>query len=140
MNRQRRVTLEQLAQAEPHTPTCQASDFSADKLRVLEALEQVGAAGLTTRELMERGGGMRPPNRIGELRKDGHAIKTISEGRRVYRYILCKFLPEEKSTAPENAALASRENPSDWYQRKHGPRPSAPDPDAFRLTPPEPRP
>ena len=96
-----RPTLGQLAQAKPHRPIHEASDFAADKSRVLEALEQAGATGCTTRELMDRGGGMRPPNRIGELRnKDGIAIKTIPEGRGVYRNVLCKFLPEEK--APES--------------------------------------
>ena len=97
MNSERRITLEQLDQARPHKPACRASDFVADKLRILEALKQAGAAGLTTRELMERGGGMRPPNRIAELRKDGIAIKTVAEGRGVYRYILCNFLREETS-------------------------------------------
>ena len=92
-----RPTLGQLAQAKLHRPIHEASDFAVDKSRVLEALEQAGATGCTTRELMDRGGGMRPPNRIGELRnKDGIAIKTIPEGRGVYRYVLCKFLPEEK--------------------------------------------
>lgn len=99
MNSGRRITLKQLEQAGPHEPACHANDFSADKLRVLEALEQAGAAGLTTRDLMERGGGMRPPNRIHDLREEGIAIKTVFEGRGVYRYILCKFLPEEKAKA-----------------------------------------
>lgn len=95
--RQQGVSLSQLRQAQPYKPTCDAGDFTADKLRVLEALEEAGATGLTTRELMDRGGGMRPPNRIHDLREDGVAIKTVSEGRGIYRYILCKYLPEEKA-------------------------------------------
>ena len=104
MNSERRISVEQLNQAEPYKPACRASDFVADKLRVLEALEQAGAAGLTTSELMQRGGGMRPPNRIHDLREEGHAIKTNPEGRGVYRYVLCKFLPEalDKTTAWED--------------------------------------
>ncbi len=105
---QRRITLEQLREAEPHKPASGASDFAADKLCVLEALEQAGASGLTTRELMDRGGGMRPPNRIHDLREEGHAIKTIHEGRGVYRYVLCKFLSQdqEKATAPKELQRA----------------------------------
>jgi hypothetical protein len=99
MNSKQRIRLEQLEEARPYKPACHASDFAADKLRVLEALEQAGAAGLTTRELMDRGGGMRPPNRIHDLRDEGYAIKTIPEGRNVYRYVLCKFLTEERNKA-----------------------------------------
>ena len=118
MKSDRRITLEQLEQSEPCKPVCRASDFTADKLRVLHALEQAGAAGLTTRELMRRGGGMRPPNRIHDLRENGVAIKTIPEGRGVYRYVLCKFLREQGVKA-----TAEKESP-DWYERVTGrPRP-----------------
>jgi len=146
MNAERRITLGQLEHAEPCKPACNAGDFAADKLRVLEALEQAGAAGLTTRELMDRGGGMRPPNRIHDLREDGVAIKTVSEGRGIYRYILCKYLPEEKT----NACAKPLSDSQDWYERQTGkPRPGwqsrpfsekrmAQD-DCFVLTPPEPR-
>jgi hypothetical protein len=106
----RRITLGQLEQAQPHKPACNADDFAADKQRVLEALEQAGAAGLTTRELMDRGGGMRPPNRIHDLREEGHAIRTIPEGRGVYRYVLFKFLPEE-TTCREQCTPGKTGNP-----------------------------
>ena len=53
---------------------------------------------------MDRVGGMRPPNRIHDLREEDHAIKTIPEGRGLYRYVLCKFLPDEAES-------------SDWYER-----------------------
>ncbi len=51
---------------------------------------------------------MRPPNRIHDLREEGHAIKTIHEGRGVYRYVLCKFLSQdqEKATAPKELQRA----------------------------------
>ena len=130
MNRERRLTLEQLEHAERHKPACQASDFAADKQRVLEALEQAGAAGLTTRELMDCGGGMRPPNRIHDLREDGVAIKTIPEGRGVYRYVLCRFLPDR-----EDAPAAAHAESRDWYERATGrPRPQL-DKDEFLSLP-----
>lgn len=92
-----RVKVKQLEQAELHKSARRASDFAADRLPVLEALEEAGAVGLTTRELTDRGGGMRRPDRIHDLRKSSVAIRTVSEGPGIHRYILCKFLPEEEA-------------------------------------------
>jgi hypothetical protein len=87
---------------------CQACDFAADKLRILESLEQFGANGPTTRELMDRGAGMRPPNRVHDLMHGGVGIKTVAEGRGICRYILCKFLAEEKTKATSWEKLRGR--------------------------------
>jgi hypothetical protein len=95
---QQRVKQIQLREAQQHKPACHARDSTADELRVLEAREQA-APGLTTRELMDREGRMRPPNRIHDLREEGHAIRTVHQGREVYRYVLFKFLSEEKAKA-----------------------------------------
>ena len=101
---ERRVTLEQLAQAKPYKPVCSAEDFSTAKLLADELLERAGAVGMTVPELRAKGCGERPPNRICDLRKDGQAIVTRRDANGVTRYIKAKFLPAEKTktTAQEN--------------------------------------
>lgn len=68
----------------------------AQRARILNALEQVGAKGITTLECRESLNVMSPASRIFELRDEGHRIETIrtdeinQEGYRhnIARYVL----------------------------------------------------
>lgn len=90
-------TLAEVAQARPYRPKVTSSDFAACKLATLEALRQAGPLGLTTQELRDRGAGERPPNRICDLRKDGHLIKTVPG--RPFRFVLLREVNGEKPPA-----------------------------------------
>ena len=49
-----------------------------DAQRLLQRLHEAGSAGITTGELIREGRyGLRPPNRILDLRRQGHNIKTV---------------------------------------------------------------
>jgi hypothetical protein len=80
--------------------------------------------------------------RVLELRRLGFVIENKTErvhGVRHSWFRLVSWPTPEPKSEPAKAKAAIPDS-SDWYERQHGPRPSAPDPDAFRLTPPEPRP
>jgi hypothetical protein len=95
---------------------------------LLKRLREVGAAGITTGELIREGRyGLRPPNRIGNLRDQGHVIETIPEGNRVFRYRLIRENPDpqqlhRRGKKAEQTTLSSSR---DWFERQSGkPRPS----------------
>ena len=81
--------LNTIEQARPLKPDSHAEDFEADKLAVLDALRRAGPHGMSTMEFLRRGiGGVRPPNRVCDLRKDGHLIQTVRESGRQCRFVL----------------------------------------------------
>jgi len=91
----------QLERAKPLNPDSHAEDFEADKLAVLDALRKAGTRGVSTVEFLQRGiGGVRPPNRVCDLRKDGHLIQTVRESGRQCRFVL---LHENLSPTPRPA-------------------------------------
>ena len=101
-----RPTLAQLGQARPYRPAGPPENAEAHTQRTLDCLEAAKSRGCTTTELMDQGCGLRPPNRICDLRhKRGIPITTRPEGRGVYRYILTKYI------TPAPAPLA------DWQDR-----------------------
>lgn len=115
------TAIDDLTQGKPYKPKSSAEDFEADKLAVLEALREAGARGVSTVEFLRRGiGGMRPPNRVCDCRKDGHVIRTIREGRGQFRFIL---LRENLNPTPRPARRKRTEQvplSGDWYERQTG--------------------
>jgi hypothetical protein len=96
-----RPTLSELERGRPYQPDAQATDFDADKLAVLNELRKAGARGVTTLEFIRRGiGGLRPPNRIHDLRDDGHVIATVRERGRQFRFVLQRENPSPTPKSP----------------------------------------
>lgn len=119
--------LKEVERARPHKPDGPREERTDDAQRLLECLREVGAAGITTGELIRDGRfGLRPPNRVMDLRKAGHLIETIREGNGAFRYRLIRENPDpqpprSRSKTTEQTTLSSS---GDWYERQHGPRPS----------------
>jgi hypothetical protein len=115
------TAIENLAQAKPYKPKSSAEDFEADKLAVLEALREAGARGVSTLEFIQRGiGGLRPPNRICDLRRDGHVIQTKHEGRRQFRFVLLRENPSPTPKPPARKRAEQVLLSGDWYERQTG--------------------
>lgn len=108
-----RPTLAQLDQARPYRPKVTAGDFAACKLAALEALRQAGPIGLTTQELRDNGAGERPPNRICDLRRDGHLIKTIPG--RPFRFVLLR-----EADGSEPTKRVNRHDNARWFEEHFG--------------------
>src|SRR5262249_5616844 len=84
--------------------------------------------GITTAQLIAEGCcGLRPPNRVGTLRKRGHLIETIREGGGVFRYRLIfeNPNPSNEPARPKPSKQKRLTDDSDWFAREHGPRPSS---------------
>jgi hypothetical protein len=90
-------------QARSPRPDDRREEHVDDALRLLERLREVGPAGITTGELIREGRyGLRPPNRVKDLRDGGHDIETRRESHGVARFVLL------------------RENPNAQLKRKRG--------------------
>lgn len=114
-----RPTLSELARSKPYEPEAQAADFAADKQAVLNELRRAGSRGVTTLEFVRRGiGGLRPPNRICDLREDGHVIATIRERKRQFRFILERENPSPTLKPAARKAAEQKPLPGDWCERR----------------------
>jgi hypothetical protein len=122
------------------------SEHNSDAMRLLERLRQAARDHElpSTADLQREGVfGLRPVNRIGDLIKGKHNhtrydIEKIRCGRGQYRWRLHEpnrpGYPKHKNQtvllldlpAPSPNAIPDS---SDWYERLHGPRSSAPQPD-----------
>lgn len=104
------------------------TEHADDAQRLLERLREVGDEGITTGELIREGCcGLRPPNRVMDLRRAGHVIETIREGGGVFRYRLVRENsdPSPGPSLPKTEQLSFADS-DDWYERQTGkPRPSA---------------
>jgi hypothetical protein len=82
-------------------------EHADDAQRLLERLREVGTGGITSGELIREGRyGLRPPNRIGDLRRQGHQIQTIREENGIFRFVLVRENPNpqarRKQSKPSN--------------------------------------
>jgi hypothetical protein len=85
------TSVEQIEQAKPYRPDGPREKHADDAQRLLQRLRERGAEGITTGELIREGCcGLRPPNRIGDLRDAGHLIETRREGHGVFRFVLIR--------------------------------------------------
>lgn len=86
-------------------------EHADDAQRLLERLREVGPAGITTGELIREGRyGLRPPNRIGDLRRQGNEIKTVREGNGVFRFVLIRENPN-----PQRSRKRSESSDTDFF-------------------------
>jgi len=91
--------------------------------RLLGRLREAGAGGVTTAELIrERHYGLRPPNRILDLRRAGHSIETRREPHGVFRFILIREAenPIEPGPAKKKVTQDKFSDSADWYERATG--------------------
>jgi hypothetical protein len=125
------------SQTVPHALPAVQSDHrreehADDAQRLLDRLREVGEAGITTGELIREGSfGLRPPNRVGDLRRQGHLIETIREGNGVFRFRLIREAenPIEQRPAKKKATQNRFSDSADWYEKQTGrsrPRSSTP--------------
>ena len=122
------ATLRQIERSQPCRSEGPRDERAADTQRLLWRLREAGASGVTTAELIaEKSFGLRPPNRIGDLRRAGHLIETRREPHGVFRFMLIRQAenPIEKRPAKRKATQSRFTNSPDWYERAMGkPRPS----------------
>ena len=115
----RTTTFEQLARARPYRPSGERPQHSDDAQRLLQRLRERGAEGITTGELIREGCcGLRPPNRVLDLRKKfGHLIETVREANGVFRYRLIRenLSPNERSGRDKCAKQSKLPTPGDWF-------------------------
>lgn len=112
------IAVEKMASCRPLKPATKAEDFEVDKLAVLEALRQAGPRGVSTLEFLRRGiGGMRPPNRVHDLRREGHLGQTVREGRQC-RFVLVHENPSP-ATRPASGAPAQQIPLSPYMEQIH---------------------
>lgn len=102
-------TIEQVQRSKPCRPSGPREEHVDDAERLLQRLRQVGAVGITTGELIREGCcGLRPPNRIGDLRRVGHLIETVREGNGVFRFILVRENPNPEPKRKRKRPSSSR--------------------------------
>jgi hypothetical protein len=122
------ATMREIERSQPYRPDGSREEHADDAQRLLKRLREVGAAGITTGELIREGCcGLRPPNRAGDLRRQGHLIETIREGNGVFRY---RLIRENPNPQPLRRGKKAQQKPlpdsSDWFVRSTGiQRPSA---------------
>lgn len=111
---ERRITLEELAEAKPLCPACHDEDFSAHEARTLACLREAGQRGYSNEELRDRGCGERPSNRVCALRKKGHLIKT---DRSSYP---ARFVLLGEADGSESAKRVNRHDNARWFEEHFG--------------------
>jgi|SRR5208283_487617 len=81
--------------------------------RILALLRERGASGVLSSELYDSPNlfGRSPRNRISELRKDGHLIKTLSAGASTVRYVLLHENPSPTQRPPARPASTWQDRP-----------------------------
>ena len=106
-------SLEEMAQARPPRGTGAPARVRSHYERILALLKERGPNGVTSVELYEQPQlfGRSPRNRISELRKDGHLIKTIPIGASIVRYVLIHENPSVVERPPAKPA------PPKWEDR-----------------------
>jgi hypothetical protein len=94
-----RPSLAEVAQARPPRGSGAPSRSRSHYDRILALLRERGPAGVLSSELYDQPHlfGRSPRNRISEMRRDGHLIKTLPAGASVVRYVL---LHENASPTP----------------------------------------
>lgn len=113
-----RVTLERLGECRLLRPNSHAGEFEAGKLAMLQALREAGLQGISTLKFLRSGiGGVRPPNRICDLRKDGHLIRAVHESGWHHRFVLVSENPSH-TPRPAPSRVAEQIPISEFIRRR----------------------
>ena len=128
VQQQSEPTLKEVAEARPPRPAGAPSGARSHYTRVLALLRERGQAGVLSSELYDAPHlfGRSPRNRISELRKDGHLVKTLPAGASIVRYVLLHENPSPTTRPPQprKAEQTALTNCDDWFERSTGrPRP-----------------
>ena len=113
---QSKPTLEEMAQVRPPRATGAPSRTRSHYDRILALLRERGPVGILSSELYDSPElyGRSPRNRVSELRKDGHLIRTEPAGPSVVRYILTH---ENPSPTPRPSPPKAEQQPlKSWEQ------------------------
>ncbi len=114
---QSQPTISEVGRARPQRGSGAPARCASHKAAIHAFLRERGPQGVLGSELYARPElyGRSPRNRISELRKAGHLIEGKPQGCSDWFYCLIR---DDKGVKP----LADS---PDWYEREHGPRPSA---------------
>lgn len=112
-----RPTLEEVAECRPPRRSGAPSRTRSHYDRILALLRECGSAGVLSSDLYDAPElfGRSPRNRISELRKAGHLIKTLPAGGPVVRYVLTH---ENPSPAPRLASSPKTITRESEYMRR----------------------
>jgi len=88
-------TLSEVADSRPPRASGAPERTRSHYEKILALLKERGAAGVLSSELYDAPHmyGRSPRNRVSELRRDGHLIKTVHVGTSVVRYVLAHENP-----------------------------------------------
>src|SRR5437762_10541053 len=126
-----RPTLGEVAESRPPRATGAPSRTRSHYERILALLRERGPAGVLSDELYDSPAlyGRSPRNRISELRRDGHLIKTLPVGASVVRYVLTH---ENPSPTPRPSPIRAKSWEQVCAEREEKLRQPAPE---FELQP-----
>ncbi len=110
-----RPTLGEVAESRPPRGNGAPSRTRSHLERILALLIERGPAGVLSSELYDAPHlyGRSPRNRISELRRDGHLVKTLPAGASVVRYVLTH---ENPSPTPRPTRTTTQPKPKSWEQ------------------------
>ncbi len=125
------ITLENVAESRPPRGIGAPSRTRSHYERILALLRERGPAGVLSSELYDSPElyGRSPRNRISELRRDGHLIKTLPAGASVVRYVLTH---ENPSPTPRPSPIRAKSWEQVCAEREEKLRQPAPE---FELQP-----
>lgn len=114
-----RSSLNELEQARPYKPKGERPENARHMQRLLEILRDRADVGITTGELIRRGDcGLRPPNRVKNLRDAGHLIETRREGGGVFRFILIRECAKPTELRHSKKKAVQQPLSSDWITKR----------------------
>lgn len=95
-------SLEEIAESRPPRAFGAPSRTKSHYQRILALLRERGSAGILSSELYDAPDlyGRSPRNRISEIRKSGHLIKTVQFSASVVRYVLLHENPSPVQRPP----------------------------------------
>ena len=96
-------TLEEVANARPPRGMGAPKKAGSHYERILTLLKERGPAGVLSSELYDQPHlyGRCPRNRVSEIRKAGHMVRTLPAGTSVVRYVLTHENPAPPPAAPK---------------------------------------
>jgi Helix-turn-helix domain len=119
-----RPSLSEVRRAVPVHPSGAPSRSRSHYERILALLRERGPLGVLSTELYNSHQlfGRSPRNRISELRKDGHFIRTEPAGPSVVRYVLTHENPSPtpRPVSQRKAEQRPFSDSPDWYERQTG--------------------
>jgi len=113
------LSRDELEQGRPYTSNGERPEHADHTQRLLEILRDRAGAGITTGELIRKGDcGLRPPNRVKNLRDAGHLIETRREGRGVFRFILIRECANPTERRHSKKKAVQQPLRSDWITKR----------------------